>query len=389
MLSQSKTLKTEKQNNILLNICNKGIDFNQNFEIGDYNKVNNSNISFNTTQTITCVACKGTQIIEDENSGTNVCADCGIILNNILDNTPEWRTFRENDNDKGCERCTVHYNVLLPQSSLSAGMGMNGGHKMKMLQTWLTMPYKERSINYEFKKIHSACLKGDIPKCVEDDAKIMYKMANESKYKDGAKQGKLIVTRGANRRGVNASCLLYACMRNCITRTSNEIANLYGISDKEMNKGGKSLLKLLTYKKILLNGGGMTKPQHFIKRYGDDLHLRTKYVKYALHIAQNIEKLNISSDHTPFSIATTILLIVGELFNLPYITKKRLSAKFKISDATITKTYKLIEPFKSILLDDGIIDIVVSKINAGKEKIPDVVLQKMKEFNIIPLELAK
>ena len=43
---------------------------------------------------------------------------------------------------------------------------------MKTLHGWSAMPYKERSLNEVFKIIQAKCHKGNILKCIEDDAKM-------------------------------------------------------------------------------------------------------------------------------------------------------------------------------------------------------------------------
>ena len=73
-------------------------------------------------------------------------------------------------------------NDLLPQSSLGTTIG--GGKfksRIKTLHNWSAMPYRERSLHQVFKKFQEKCAFTGILKCIEDDAKIMYKTISECK----------------------------------------------------------------------------------------------------------------------------------------------------------------------------------------------------------------
>jgi transcription initiation factor TFIIB len=40
-----------------------------------------------------CPKCQGTYIIRDQEAGEEVCAECGLVINSIVDSGAEWRTF--------------------------------------------------------------------------------------------------------------------------------------------------------------------------------------------------------------------------------------------------------------------------------------------------------
>lgn len=355
----------------------ESIDFDKIFE----DNTSNNKIPNNITNNDRCTSCNGDNIIEDGSQGILVCTDCGQVLDNILDYNPEWKQYE--DEDKSGGRCSMPINVLLPQSSLGTSIAGMGKNRLKILHGWNAMPYKERSLNNEFKKIHEVCVKAKILKCVEDDAKIMYKMASECRHTSGKNIGKFVITRGINRISISAACVFFACIRKSMTRTSKEIASAYGIKDMEMNRGCKNFLKLLKDKKTSIKMG-TSKPEHFVKRYCNELKIKDDYIEHALKIAKNIEKLNIASDHTPYSLAATSILLMASIYNLKAITKKKLANEFSISEVTISKTYKEIEAYKHILLNDKATDKIVSKIgdDMKNEKIPQQVLDRMKKFGI-------
>lgn len=356
----------------------EGIDFDK--ILNGSNEVNNQKKG-NTSAM--CPTCEKDDVIEDYSQGILVCRNCGRVLENILDYNPEWKQFE--DDDKANGRCSMPINVLLPQSSLGTSISGMGTNRLKILHGWNAMPYKERSLNKEFKKIHDVCQKGGILKCVEDDAKIMYKMTSECKHSSGKNMGKCIITRGINRVSISAACVFFACIRKGVTRTSKEIALLYNIKDLEMNRGCKNLLKMLKIRKTSFKMG-TSKPEHFIRRYCAELKIKNQFIEEALKIATNVERLNIASGHTPYSTAAASILLMAEMNKLSFITKKKLAGEFDISDVTIGKTLKEIAPYKQVLVDNEATDTIVSRIKKDMETqtFSSEVLEKMKKFGISP-----
>lgn len=344
------------------------------------NKISKTNVN-------ECKNCCGDNFVEDFSQGIVVCTQCGEVSRNMFDQNPEWKQY--DDDDKAGARCNQAFNVLLPQSSLGTSVGGYANSRTKRLHSWVQMPYKERSLNNEFKVIHDICQKAGILKCVEDDTKIMYKMASECKHQTGTKIGKPVITRGVNRKSIVAACLFFACVRKGVTRTSKEIAQLWGIAESDMNKGRRNLQKLFkikdTARKAMLNTE-TSKPEHFIRRFCNALQIKNKYIDDALKIAINIEKLNIISSHTPCSSAAASILLMAEINNLDHITKKKLAIQFDISDSTIFKTYKEMEPYKHVLMNNESTDKIVKQISKEMttQKIPQEIIDRMKKFGIEP-----
>lgn len=377
--------------NILNNIST--IDLNKYFTNIDFNVLNNDNFDDKSNNKFTkvnnrfnkscCQSCGGTEFSNDYSLGIVICTnpECGQVNDNIMDCNPEWKQF--DDDDKKGGRCGAPINKLLPLSSIGTNIVGFGKSRLETLHRWNSMPYKERSLNNVFKIISNACQKNGILKCIEDDAKIMYKSLSESKHIDGKNGGKFIITRGRNRLSIIAACLFFACRRKGMTRTPKEIAKFFDINYLEMNRGCKNFIKLIKTKQFNI---GTSKAEHFIKRHCNKLGICTELTNQAVQISKNLDRLNLASQHTPNSVAAASILLMAELNGLKSITKKKLKDKFSLSDITIAKTYKKIAPYKDILSDDSAVTEILEKINADsqKEKIPIEVLERMKKFGIIP-----
>lgn len=363
-----------------LNECSSGIDFNT--FLNNTQQTPQSTNKKNTGKNIkitNCISCNKNTIIEDFTQGILVCTSCGQVSENIIDYNPEWNQFNDENDNKVVGRCGYPINVLLPQSSLGTTLLGSKYNKIRTLHIWSSMPYRERSLNNEFKKIHDICLKSKILKCVEDDAKIMYKITSDCK-KD---KGKFIITRGVNRISISAACVFFSCIKNGVSRTVEEIADMFEISSTEMNKGCKNLTKYLRSRHITFKIG-VSKPEQFVDRFCDDLRIKQMYKEEAIKIAKNLEKLHLASSHTPYSLASACILLMADIYGLKSITKKKLALTFDISDVTIFKTFKEIYKYKHILINDNSTDKLVEKINEhdNKHQIPDNILQKMKQFDV-------
>jgi transcription initiation factor TFIIB len=327
-----------------------------------------------------CSLCGSDDFIEDYTKGIVYCKCGNTVETTIFDNGVGGRSGDGDENDMF--RGGLIHNKLLPQSSL--GTRCNARGRIKKLHIWAAMPYKERSDNIMFKKIHVVCQKYKIYRKIEDDAKIMCKRMSGTKHKSGKNTGKPIITRGFNRSGIIAACLFIACRRNDETRSVKEIAYYFGIAEKDVNKGIRSLLAILDDDDIV-NDIGTSKVVHFIRRKCDELLIQNKHADTAYIIANNIDKLNIGSNHTTYSLAAASILLTTDIYHIDCITKKRLSTTFcGLSDVTIGKTYNQIKDLGEILTDNALVSEISQEILRQKNKriITQIVYDKMIQMGV-------
>ena len=136
-----------------------------------------------------------------------------------------------------------------------------------------------------------------------------------------------------------------------------------------------------------------SKSSDFIERFASKLSLEAQYIKIAKDISTNIHKLDIASTHEPPSVAAGCILLVAVMYHLD-ITKKQISDVFKISDVTISKTYRRIHPFHNIVMNNMITDLVLQKRNTMPKKKIDIseenlVLQKDKTKKVVKKKKTK
>ena len=329
-----------------------------------------------------CEKCNSSDDLKEDNAqGVLVCQNCGDVIAEIIDDGQEWNSYGGEDGTRegSAVRCTGTINYFLPQSSLSTTVAGSMNNKIKRFQVWQAMPYHERSLHTVLKEIASKCREGNILKCIEDDAKILYKILSECK----GPNGKQIINRGANRKSLIAACVYYACKRKKKTMAPKEIAKLFKLEYKDITKGCKNFDILMKNKDVFYND--VTEPEDFVLRCCRKLHISDEHIGQAQLITKNIRKIGIGTSHTPFSIATGSIMMMANINGLD-ITVKKLADTFDVSSVTITKTYKRIEAFKKILISDFLSNCMVEKTERTRAKIemPESLTEKQKE--IVELE---
>ncbi len=314
-----------------------------------------------------CINCGQESLIESTNDGHLICEECGVINQQLLNKKPEWNAFGSSkDGENGRLGCPTNY--FLPKSSLGTSIGGNSFSRIKRLQDWGKMPYKERSLWQVMKNIEAKCVKYNITKAIIDNAKILYKNISDSKHEDGENKGKHIIIRGMNREGLIAACVYFGCKLQGNPRSPKEIADIFEIKITKVTKGCRKFLDIMR-DRILMYNLPSSQSTDFIERACRKLQINSSYTEIAHRISDNVNKLDLASDHQPPSVAAGSILLMSEIYSLD-ISKKNISDTFKITEVTIFKTYKKIAPYGKILISDEKTDKAVKMLNK-KYNIPE------------------
>ncbi len=272
------------------------------------------------------------------NKGETICKVCNNIISNIID-TPEWKNYKETD--KNTTRCGMPTNKMLPQSSLCTIIKFDGNSKMNRInryQKWNSMPYKERSLYKVYKEIEEKCDKSGLPKVIYETAQSYYLIISETK-----------ISRGSNRIGIIAACIYYACKECGVPRSTNELSSLFDIENKIMTKGCKNFTEIMRMSKHR----NRTQCQEsislhdFVYRFSHKLKIDIEDIKKIKLLSELCEKLNLTDDNTPPSMAAGCIFLYLKTNNLPF-DKKDISDVCKISEVTINKCSKKIESVKEV-----------------------------------------
>jgi transcription initiation factor TFIIB len=304
-----------------------------------------------------CINCKSDELVIDNIKCHLVCSDCGVINNEYLDEKPEF----SNDLEGGNSRYGCPSNFFLPKSSLGTKIASRGYNKLSIIQKQGQMPYKEKSLMEVLDRIQFKCKKYNITQTIIDSAKILYKKVSESVHSKGKRKGKNIIMRCINRRSMIAACLFYACKLQNETRSPKEIADIYELEIKSVNRGCRNFCEIIDSNTLFYQIKS-SQSVDFIERFGKKLNINIDYIIIAKNIAINIHKLDIASTHEPPSVAAGCIVLVSNIYNIE-ISKKEISDIFDISDVTISKTYRKIYPYHNILLNNKITDLILEAKN--------------------------
>ena len=362
---------------------------NYNIEYNDYitnNNKNNTKIyghknNNKNKKILMCDDCGSDNIIEDTSHGILVCTCCGQVVSNLMDCGAEWTQYND-DYKKDMNRCSHPISQLLPQSSMATTIAGCYSSRIKTLHNWSAMPYNERSLNDVFKIIQAKCIELKIMKCIEDDAKIMYKNIYECKHLNDENLSTRYIKRGKNRMSIIAACILFACRKKDKSRSSKEIAKAFKLRKTDITGGCKIFRELakLTNIELKLNS---VKPEQFIIRFCEELRIKKTFIDQAIQISNNAQKLQIASVHTPISLATGSIYMIITLNELD-IQKKTIAELFNVSQVTIAKAYKKLEPFTNLLTNDDLCDRLSIEIKKYQNTIEltDELKIKFIRFNI-------
>ena len=321
-----------------------------------------------------CIYCKSYDMIEDVSGGALVCKQCGSVSDDCVENGVELIQY----GDDGCKitnrNCAV-INKLLPQSSMVTTLKGSCSNIARAIHNWGSIPYHERKLSLVFKFFRKICEKGNISKCIEDDAKIIFKIITDCTYSTGKKinnatnnvnqiEGvdedlKKIIFRGKNMEGLKIACLNYACRKNKKPFSPKELSKLSGLPIKKITKGNKLFDKFMKINNF--TNYSEVSAEYFVTHFFEELNIKQSISNTVIKMIRNIEKIQIANKHTPLSIATGASLLLVKMYDLE-ITEKMIAKYFNISKVTISKAYKTFEPFKKMLLHDSLCDIVSNKI---------------------------
>ena len=291
-----------------------------------------------------------------------VCSNekCGIIYNDILDESAEWRYYGADDNQmKDPTRCGMPINPLLKESSYGCKVICKNNsswemRKIRRYTEWQSMPYKEKSQYDEFERIKTMSHSAGIPKIIIDEALRQHKKISEMK-----------TFRGCNRDGIIAASVYISGRIHNNPRTPKEIATIFKLDNTSSTKGCKNAVHLLNKMESDKTNNDkthffQTKPIAFIERYCSRLNINKELTVLCKFIAKKIEANNEIPENTPHSVAAGIVYFVSQMCNLN-ITKKQIKMCSEISEVTINKCYKKLE-----------------KINdkTGSQLLPNVILTK-------------
>jgi len=291
-----------------------------------------------TNKTIITTCCNDIKnhVISNE---TIICNTCCNTISNIIGG-PEWRFYGINDSKSSDPtRCGMPINQLLPESSVGTSISYGRGnvcmYRMRKYQQWNGMPYRERSLLKVFDEISSVCKLNNLPNRIISEANSLYKIISTTK-----------ISRGANRKGIIAACVYFSCKINDVARSTSEIADIFSLKITVMSKGCKKFQEIMQMNKLDINRINKTNTisiDDFIDRFCSKLNLSSEDILNIKSISTLAQLHKLVNENTPPSMAGGCIYLYIKLADID-IHKKHISDVCKISEVTINKCYKKLEP---------------------------------------------
>ena len=300
-----------------------------------------------------CVECNSElRVIED--GGYPTCVSCGIINKRVVDQTPEWRYYKNDDrNSSDPTRCGNPINPLLVESSYGLKVLCNQGStyemkKIKRWTEWQSMPHREKALFEEFQFITLMAQNAGIPKIFIDHAITIHKDISEQQ-----------MFRGMNRDGIKAASIYLSCRLNGCPRTAHDISNIFNIDKTSATNGCSMAVNILNNIERSLDSSQKTqldiiKPIAFIERFSSKLNFSKEQTKISKFVANKVEDLSIITDNIPHMIAAGIIYFIGDIYNIN-ITKQEVKNVTNVSEVTINKCYKKLEQMKESIIPPKIL----------------------------------
>lgn len=291
---------------------------------------------------LVCESCTSINVITK--NGFVVCADCGITMNGVIDETQEWRYYGADDTKSSDPtRCGLPTNNLLPVSSLGSTVSYSGGesYKMRKIRTfhkWNAMPYKEKTLYDSFDTINLRASNAGIPQCIIEEAKNIY-----------SKIYQLSISRDVNRLAIQAACVMAACKMKQVPRNCVEMSNIFQISLSKMRKGAKKfeeIWKIIERRDGFANKLNLysTNPLDYLHRFCSKLRLTDEIYDVCCVVCKISEEAGVMGNHVSTSRAAGIIYFVASHCGLN-ITRDDIFKACDISQVTTGKCYNELNEF--------------------------------------------
>jgi transcription initiation factor TFIIB len=212
---------------------------------------------------------------------------------------------------------------------------MNESYDMKLIKKyhmWNSISYKERSLYNIFENITVNAINNGISSSIIEEAKAFYKKVSESR-----------ISRGENRSGLIATSIYMSCKSNNVPRSTKEIAKIFNLKSTTMTRGCKK------FNDIMRMNLESSHPLDFLQRFCSKLNLPNNMREIVKKIIQKADDLNVICENTPPSIAAGCIYLCNTAFNLG-MTKKTIADACNVSQVTLVKISKKLQPFKDVLV---------------------------------------
>ena len=262
------------------------------------------------------------------------CVSCGLTSSHLISDECEWTSGLSSDGvvhdpSRVGMPCDPLYSDHWGRGTLMKQSFRHGNKYALMCRLSFhdSMNHRDRALHKAYLEFDQICKENlNLTSNITKVAQSYYKKIAESQ-----------LTRGAVRSGIKANCVFFACKDAKVPRTTQEIANAFGISTKDISRTYDTVrghLKVTSTKTI-------TCPHDMVPRIFTSLGFHMdraaqKLKMKCIRACQAVATYPKLMGKTPMAVASTTILRVLKETDLA-ITKEEISEAAGISVATINK----------------------------------------------------
>ena len=293
---------------------------------------------------IICSICNNNDqmLVTDSESGEIICANCGMVmLDNIQESRPEWRTFATTTDEPDNTR---RIRTGMPTSLARHDMGLAtmigsedkdaSGRKidaavhftMNRLRTWdrrsQTDTSTDRNLRQAFSELERLKDKLGLSDAVIEKTAYIYRKVQE--------RG---LVRGRTKSEILAAAIYIACREMGFPRTLKDITAISDIKRSYIAKAYRMLIIELDLKIPLID------PIKWISRIANNAKISEKTRRQAIDIMHDIIKSGISAGKDPMALAAAVLYLSCLRTDENKI-QRYIADSAGVTKVTITRRYK-------------------------------------------------
>ncbi|WP_256299162.1 transcription initiation factor IIB [Haloarchaeobius salinus] len=289
-----------------------------------------------TEQLRTCPECSG-QLINDDEHGETVCADCGLVVEeDSVDRGPEWRAFDAAEKDQK-SRVGAPTTKMMHDDGLSTNIGWqnkdaygrqlssNQRKKMQRLRTWnerfRTRDSKERNLKQALGEIDRMASALGLPKNVRETASVIYRRALAED-----------LLPGRSIEGVATSSLYAAARQAGTPRSLDEMAVVSRVGRDEIARTYRYIVRELALEIQPAD------PVSYVPRFASELGVSDEGERRARTLLETAKREGIHSGKSPVGLAAAAVYAASLLAN-EKVTQSEVSDVANISEVTIRNRY--------------------------------------------------
>ncbi len=285
-----------------------------------------------------CPECKGIRLIRDYEKGELLCASCGLIIaENIQDLGPEWRAFDAEQKGKRA-RGGAPIKFMRPNKGLVTEIDqynrdIRGGKISPKKQAQLYRMRKwhkrvsiatsmERNLVIALAELDRVASSLGLPENIKESAALLYRKA----VKEELIRGRLI-------ESVVAAVIYAICRMQGIPRTLDEISRSSGIEKKEIGRAYRFLKTELNVNVPL------TDPAQYVPKFATALKLGGRVQEEATKLIKKALRKGLISGRGPTGVAAAALYIASAMFGEKK-TQKEVADVAGVTEVTIRNRYR-------------------------------------------------